>query len=110
MNFKLAKNPSAIIGLIVVVGLGLVYFFFFSTPAQPPLTSTSVAGSTGVAGQNFAVLITRLSPITFDLKIFSDARFNALTDLATPIAPETTGRTDPFAPIAGRARAGGTGL
>jgi len=99
MNFKLTNSPSAIIGLVVVVLLGLVYFFFFSGPSAPPLSATSVAGSQ--AEQNFAALVTRLSPITFDLRLLSDARFASLTDLTTPIAPEAVGRTDPFASFTG---------
>jgi len=42
-----------------------------------------------------------LQPITFNTGIFSEPRFMALVDLATPITPETVGRFDPFAPVPG---------
>jgi len=101
---KLAKSPSTIIGLIVIVLLGLAYFFFFSSPETPALSATNVASS--AAEQSFAALVTQLAPITFNLKVFSDARFASLTDLSTPIAPEPSGRTDPFAPVSGTKGAG----
>ena len=101
MNFKLANNSSAIIGLVVVVVLGLGYVLFFSGSSAPPLSSTTIAGN--AAEQKFASLVTELAPITFDTKIFSDPRFAALVDMTTPVTPEPTGRTDPFAPLGGAA-------
>jgi hypothetical protein len=48
----------------------------------------------------FKALINEL-PDSFDTRIFSDARFNALVDLTTRISPESLGRLDPFASIQG---------
>jgi hypothetical protein len=81
-----------------LVALGAYWYFFTGTGNQPPLT-TGVQGNE--AQTQFQILVSELQPISFDTSIFSDPRFMMLIDLATPIAPETAGRLDPFAPIAG---------
>ncbi|MEJ0053923.1 MAG: hypothetical protein WDN10_04355 [bacterium] len=102
MNLKLPNNGAAIIGFIVVLVLGGGYLFFFSTPADAPLSETNVAGNE--AEQRFASLVTQLTSISFDTRIFSDPRFGALTDMTTPVTPEAAGRADPFAPFPGASR------
>ncbi|MDP2593877.1 MAG: hypothetical protein Q8P36_00850 [bacterium] len=87
-----------IIATIILLG-GLYWYFFSGDGTEPPL-SMGVAGSTGVQAQ-FETLIGQLEPIAFDLTVLSDPRFNALVDLSTPVTPELSGRTDPFAPVPG---------
>ncbi|MDO8408107.1 MAG: hypothetical protein Q7S95_02630 [bacterium] len=87
-----------IIATVVLLG-GLYWYFFSGGGTEPPL-------SAGIATQNvaqaqFETLIGQLEPITFDLTVLSDPRFDALVDLATPVTPESSGRTDPFAPVPG---------
>ena len=53
------------------------------------------------AQTKFQTLVGELTPISFNTSIFSDAHFTALVDIATPVAPETIGRLDPFAAITG---------
>ena len=93
---KLNKNTLITIGITLVFALAAYWFFFTGNGNQAPLTVT-VAGNE--AQQRFQSLISELQPITFDTSVFSDPRFISLTSLATPIAPETTGRSDPFAPV-----------
>ncbi len=91
MNLS-AKNLSYIIAGIAVLG-GLYWYFFSGTP-QPSLTATAPASADQAAFQS---LVGQLAPISFDTSIFSDPKFAALTDLATPVTPEPAGRIDPFA-------------
>lgn len=95
------KNNSNILILfivtIVVVGGGY-WYFFTGKGEQAPLT---IATTENQAQTQFQTLVSQLQPISFDTTIFSDARFMALSDLTTPIAPESAGRLDPFASIAG---------
>lgn len=97
------KKPNAntlflIIASLVVAG-GIYWYFFTGSPAEEG--SLSTGSSQSQAQAQFETLIGELGPISFDLTILSDPRFNALVDLATPITPEPLGRKDPFAPIPG---------
>ncbi|MCX6786938.1 MAG: hypothetical protein NTY93_00185 [Candidatus Kaiserbacteria bacterium] len=93
-------NTSAIpfIVAFIVVAAGIYWYFFTGTGNQAPL---SVDESENQAQVQFQTLVSELTPISFNTKIFSDSRFNALVDLSTPIAPESSGRLDPFAVVAG---------
>jgi len=92
------SNTVILIIATIIVALGAYWYFFTDTGNEPPL----VAGSGENQSQlQFQMLVSELQPISFNRDIFSDPRFMALVDLATPIAPETAGRLDPFAPVAG---------
>jgi hypothetical protein len=92
------KSNALLIGIVTIVIAGGAYWYFFTgTGNQPPLSETGT--STNVAQTQFQALVGELQPISFDSSIFSDARFNALVDLATPVSPESTGRLDPFAAV-----------
>ena len=95
---KLNSNTIIIIVVALIVAAGAYWYFFTGTGNQPPV---SVSTSKSQAQTRFQVLANELQPISFNTGIFSDPRFSALVDLATPISPESTGRSDPFAPIAG---------
>lgn len=88
--------------LIALLALGLLaggYYYFSSGSGGTTPLSASAPGS--VAEEQFIALVSQLGSVSFDTSIFSDPRFIALVDLATPLAPEASGRTDPFAPIGG---------
>jgi hypothetical protein len=87
---------TLIIVTLIIVGGGYWYFSSQSTN-DAALTGTEPAESP--AQSQFDLLVNQLQPISFNTSIFSDPRFTALVDLTTPIAPETPGRADPFAPI-----------
>lgn len=94
-------KPNYVLILIVtiVVAAGAYWYFFTGNGNDPSLSATST--STNQAQTQFETLVGELQPISFDSSIFSDARFNALVDLATPVSPESTGRLDPFAAVSG---------
>jgi hypothetical protein len=95
---KIDSNTILIILTTLVVAAGAYWYFFTGTGNDQPLTAT-IAGSQ--AQTQFQMLVSELQPITFDTKIFSDPRFKSLVNLATPVAVETAGRSDPFALIPG---------
>ncbi|MBI4088944.1 hypothetical protein HY415_02505 [Candidatus Kaiserbacteria bacterium] len=88
--------------LLIVASLlvaGVAYWYFFTdTGNEPPL---SAGLSINQAQLQFETLIGALQPVSFDTSIFSDARFNTLTDITTPVSPESFGRLDPLAPLPG---------
>lgn len=90
-------NTTILIIVTFFVAVGAYWYFFTDTGNKPPLTTLS--SSTNQAQSRFQTLVGELQPVSFNTDIFSDSRFNALVDLATPIAPETAGRIDPFAPV-----------
>jgi hypothetical protein len=83
----------------LIVAAGAYWYFFTGTGTNAPLTASTATDN--VSQAQFQTLVSELQPITFDTSIFSDPRFMALVDLTTPITPEQTGRTDPFAPVPG---------
>ena len=95
---KIDSNTLFLIIATLVIAGGAYWYFSTQTGNQPPLTATT---SENPAQTQFKMLVSELQPISFDTSIFSDPRFMTLTDLATPITPEASGRLDPFAPIQG---------
>lgn len=90
------SNTLVIILITLLAAAGIYWYFFVGSGNAPALTADT---SVNQAQTRFQVLVSELQPISFQTDIFSDARFNALVDLATPIAPEPAGRLDPFAPL-----------
>lgn len=92
------SNTIILIIATLIVAAGAYWYFFTGTESAPPLTTTT-SGNESEA--QFQALVSELQPINFNTSIFTDPRFTALVDITTPITPEPTGRTDPFAPIPG---------
>ena len=93
------SNPTIPFILIVLVLAGGGYWYYSSqTGNQLPLTASAGEGE---AQTQFKTLVSELKSTSFDTSIFSNPSFRALTDLATQVAPEPSGRLDPFAPLAG---------
>lgn len=95
---KIDSNTVLIIVTALIVAAGAYWYFFTGTGNQPPLTASIAENE---AQTQFQALVSELQPISFDTKIFSDPRFTSLVSLSTPVAVETVGRSDPFAPIPG---------
>ncbi|MDD3531341.1 MAG: hypothetical protein PHV99_02005 [Candidatus Pacebacteria bacterium] len=92
---KIDTRTILLIITTFLVAAAAYWFFFTGTGNEPPVAP--VAGSENQAQIQFQSLVSTLTPISFDTKIFSDPRFVMLVDLATPIMPESAGRVDPFA-------------
>ena len=89
-------NTIILIIAVLIVAAGAYWYFFTGTGNEAPL---SVLSTENQAQTRFQTLVSELRPVLFNTNIFSEPRFMALIDLATPIAPETAGRLDPFAPV-----------
>ncbi len=98
MNNESSLTPSIIIFIVIVAMVG-GYIYMKSagtgTTTTQPLTASSISSTTS----KFQNITNQLSSISFDTSIFSDLRFTALQDITTPVAQESVGRTDPFAPL-----------
>jgi hypothetical protein len=94
------KSNSTIFIIITALALaaGAYWFFFTGDGNDAPLTA-GIEQDNQVQEQ-FRALVSELE-FTLDTTIFSDPKFIALTDLATQVTPEDSGRPDPFAPILG---------
>ena len=96
-------KPNTIILIVAtLIVAGGAYWFFFTGNSDsgndlPITASASVNKSQAL----FQQLASQLKPISFNVSIFSDARFMSLVDLTTQITDETKGRLDPFAPVSG---------
>ena len=102
MNPKLINN---IIIIALVLGLGVaVYIFFFSdkTDDIPSLVSSSgeVAGRIDgidiAPNRQFLAILSNLEAIKLDVSIFSNPAFLGFKDFSQPLAPEPSGRENPF--------------
>lgn len=95
---KIDSNTVILIVITLLAAFGAYWYFFSESGNEPPLTATVAENE---AQMQFQILASELQPIAFDTSIFSDPRFVALVDLATPVAPESVGRLDPFSPLSG---------
>ena len=99
-----SQTKTIVIVLAIVVILGVVYITFFNT--NDDSSAVSGNGVTASAAEvTFLNLAAKINPIVFDTSILSDPRFTSLMDIHTAIIPETTGRDNPFLPLAGSAEA-----
>lgn len=89
---------TIILGILGLLILGAAGYLLFGKGSTTDGVSAT-AGPTSAVEQTFINLTAQLSPVSFNTSILTDARFNALQDLKTAVIPETTGRTDPFAPL-----------
>lgn len=96
----LSKKKTIIIAAAIVV-LGIVVYFLWLRPEPVENVSIDSFGPTGQAQATFLTLAAQLQPIAFNASVLEDPRFLSLVDIKTAILPEASGRTDPFAPLAG---------
>jgi len=94
---KIDTRTTLLIIITLLVAAAAYWYFFTGTGNESPVTPINV--SENQAQTQFQALVSALTPISFDTKIFSDSRFVMLVDLATPIMPESAGRVDPFAMV-----------
>lgn len=90
------SNTTLLIIVTLLVAAVAYWYFFTGTGNQPPLSAINTP--VNQTQMQFETLVGELQSVSFNTAIFSDARFNALTDIATPVAPESFGRLDPLAP------------
>lgn len=91
---KTTSTNLLILGALVVAG-GAYWYFFTGTTEEPTITTSAIDNQ---AQTQFQLLVNSL-PLSFESSIFEDKRFKSLIDISTEVTPESTGRTDPFAPL-----------
>lgn len=95
--FKLSKNKILLIVLIVVGVIG--YYMFSSSNGKEALVTTQV-GAPGTIGQELVVEVNRLRALqNIDEKIFKDPAFISLQDYTQTVSSQPLGRSNPLAPI-----------
>lgn len=93
---KLNLNILLIGAGTLIIAAGAYWYFFSGSGTDTPLTASQAPSE---AQLHFETLISELQPITFDLTIFNDPRFTALSNISTPVSPEPAGRADPFSAL-----------
>ncbi len=91
----LLKNSKVLTGAMVVLLLGVGYWYWSSTGSAPQGTVTQV---TSPASQELLMMLGSLHSLTLDPSIFSDPLFTSLSDFGVTIPSQPTGRRNPFAP------------
>jgi len=84
-----------ILGVVLLLAAGY-FFLHHSASSATALTGSAPANANETA---FIQLSSELDPIDLNSTVLTDPRFNALTDISTQVVPESSGRTDPFAPL-----------
>ena len=97
---SMKSNQIVLVVAVLVVAAGFYWYFFTGTGAEDQQTLI-VGAEENPAQTRFRMLVSELQPIKFDTSIFNDSNFMALTSLSTQVAPEASGRLDPFAAIPG---------
>lgn len=92
---SLEKNKSAAIALIVFLAAIMVYNYVWKG-SQGAVTSGASAENTG---NDVVALDKELQAVTLDQSLFSDTSYRSLEDWSPSLPGETSGRTNPFAPI-----------
>ena len=78
--------------------LGAAAYFFLPDGSS---SATALSGSAPADANEaaFIQLSGELDPISFDPKVLEDPRLTSLVDISTQVIPESSGRSDPFAPF-----------
>jgi hypothetical protein len=95
-------TPSRTNILLIILGvvvLGAAAYYFL--PSSDASSATALSGDMPADANEaaFIQLSSELDPISFDAHVLDDPRLTSLVDISTQVIPESSGRTDPFAPF-----------
>src|SRR5512146_397836 len=93
---NLLKNTKVMGAAVVIAGLLFVVYYYWGGSSSSP--TVTVAPAASPASQDLLLTLANLHSIKLDPSIFNDPLFKSLTDYGVTIAPEPTGRGNPFAP------------
>jgi len=88
-------TPSLIVFIVVIFLIGGFIYMKSAGSVSPPLSASSPTSSNAQLERTAHIL----SSLSLDTSLFSDPRFTALSDITVPIASESVGRPNPFAPF-----------
>jgi hypothetical protein len=93
------KLKQIIIAVVIIV----IAFFAIRSFTREPVTDSATVSQTAKAqfvdGREILLLLNRLNTVSLKEDIFSSATFLSLYNFEQPIADETPGRQNPFAPL-----------
>ena len=89
------KFQKIILSIIILAGLGLVFYNTFLGQTETPVSTEGVEVPQSV-GQDILVLFDKLNNVNVDKSIFASSLFQSLVDTSSEISPETVGRDNPF--------------
>ncbi len=87
------NNKVAIIGAVVVMLGGYVYYAYFSGNSDLAVLQDS---SGSAVSQDLLSTLSSLRTIHLDTSVFSDPSFQSLSDFGVTLPPQQAGRTNPF--------------
>jgi len=94
------KNIFIVVVICIVVFILYKSFFAPNTETGTLLSSDNVSNSqSAVIGKDFLNVLLELRSIELDETIFSERAFVILRDFSQTVAPQPTGRPNPFADI-----------
>lgn len=89
---SLQKNKTLLIAIVVFLIAIFVYQYFFK-PSQDAINQSVV---TEGVGNDVVTLYNSLQSATLDQSLFSSQTYRGLVDFSVVVAPQPTGRTNPF--------------
>ena len=95
---SLTKNLAFAFGLAVIVWLGYTVFIKDSE-STISVQNAQIANEAVRDSQEFLSRLQQLKDIELSRDLFDDPRFSSLVDLRQSVAPETVGRSNPFAEL-----------
>lgn len=99
-----ASSSKSLIGIIVLVIVGaLVYFFYIGNkaPDVDSLLDSQATPDATAASSRILALLNQISSLKIDTSLFNDPAYQSLVDYSVPIPEIPVGRNNPFAPISG---------
>jgi hypothetical protein len=96
------NNKITVITTISIVGLFILYFFFFGGIKKQSASDVSLIGQNPqieYLGPALVETISQVNELVIDRSIFNDPVFGALADKSITINKTTLGRSNPFAPF-----------
>ncbi len=94
----LEKNSHKIIAVLGVLATLVVFGYFVFNNSEIKATPEEIIQQ-NTAGQDIITLAEKMNSLRIDDSVFTSAVFLSLIDREIPIAPESQGRTNPFAAV-----------
>jgi hypothetical protein len=100
MKPQTSSKKTIIVGVIAIVVLAIVYFYF-SNSAPAESVSSLQSQSASVVGTRVLSLLNQIKSLHIDTSIFKSPAYGTLVDYSVTIPELPVGRPNPFAPIPG---------
>jgi hypothetical protein len=96
----LEKNKSVVIAAILLVMVIFGYRTFFKTEESPvDVLLLESNGQNQEAGRQIVDLVSVIKSVTLSQDLFASPLYKSLNDFSVDLPSQSTGRSNPFAPI-----------